>query len=101
MTVQNQGLNQPADGLAPAAIEEQIFALLARRKAGATICPSEVARAMETDSAAWHALMPRIREVAQDLADRRRLVVTRAGVVVEASSPGGPIRLGRPPSTAA
>lgn len=98
MTVRNQGLNQPFDGIAPTAIQDEIFALLARRKDGATICPSEVARAMETDATAWRALMQPVREVAQALADQGRLVITRAGVEVNASSAGGPIRLGLAPA---
>ncbi|KQM80373.1 DUF3253 domain-containing protein [Xylophilus sp. Leaf220] len=78
------------------AAENQIFALLARRKAGATICPSEVARALVAGSASWHELMPGIRQVAADLARNGRLVVTRGGVSVDAIAPGGPVRLGLP-----
>lgn len=77
-------------------IEHTIFGLLAQRRAGATICPSEVARALAPDGGAWHHHMPQIREVAQRLADNGRLVVTRGGAPVDANSRGGPIRLGRP-----
>lgn len=77
------------------AIEESIFSLLAARRDGATICPSEVARALQPNNGAWRELMPRIREVAAELASDDRLVVTRRGVVVDATDPGGPIRLGR------
>jgi hypothetical protein len=80
----------------PAAIEAMIFRLLAERHAGATICPSEVARALVPDGDSWRELMPRIRDVAQGLAESKRLSVTRGGKPVQASSPGGPIRLGRP-----
>lgn len=84
-------------GPQPAAVEECIFMLLARRKDGMTICPSEVARALASDESAWRQLMPQIREVAQDLAQAGRLSVTRGGVPVPATSGGGPIRLGRGP----
>ena len=80
----------------PAAIEERIFGLLAARQDGATICPSEVARALVPDGGPWRALMPQVRQVAQGLARGQRLRVTRGGVDVDATSPGGPIRLGRP-----
>ena len=79
-----------------AAIEDKIFGLLAARRGGATICPSEVARALATDAGAWRALMPQVRQVAHDLAQQGRLRVTRRGVQVDATGPGGPIRLGRP-----
>ena len=78
-----------------AAIEDTVFTLLAKRRTGATICPSEVARALAPDAGSWRPLMPRIRQVAQVLAGHKRLTVTRGGVPVEATSPGGPIRLGR------
>ncbi|WP_326539453.1 DUF3253 domain-containing protein [Pseudorhodoferax sp.] len=78
-----------------AAIEQCIFALLATRQDGATVCPSEVARALAPDGGRWRALMPQVRAVAQRLALARRLQVTRGGVPVDATQPGGPIRLGR------
>ena len=79
------------------AISTTIFSLLAARRAGATICPSDVARALAPeDAAAWRALMPEVRAVAAQLADAGRIRVTRGGVEVHAQSPGGPIRLGRP-----
>lgn len=78
------------------AIEATIFGLLTARREGATICPSEVARALVADDAGWRALMPQVRQVAQALAQQRRLDVTRRGTQVDATSRGGPIRLGRP-----
>lgn len=77
------------------AIAETIFALLGRRAGDATICPSEVARAMHPEASDWRAAMPKIREVAGVLAARGLLRVTRRGDAVDATSPGGPIRLGR------
>jgi len=77
-------------------VEEKIFALLAARRHGATVCPSEVARALTAEGAPWRDLMPRVRQVAHDLAQNDRLNVTRGGVPVDATRAGGPIRLGRP-----
>lgn len=78
-----------------AEIEAQIFGLLALRRDGATICPSEVARALVPEEARWRALMPQVRQVAQRLAVAHRLSVTRGGVSVDATMPGGPVRFGR------
>ena len=77
-------------------IEDRIFALLSTRQPGATLCPSEVARALLPEGAAWREQMPRVRQVAQTLAQQHRLRVTRGGVPVDATAPGGPIRLGLP-----
>ncbi len=77
-------------------IEAQIFALLARRQPGATICPSEVARALAPAGGAWRDQMHHVRQVARVLAQDGRLRVTRGGVPVDATAPGGPIRLGLP-----
>ncbi len=78
------------------AVEAQIFELLSHRAPGASICPSEVARALASGPSDWRALMPQVREVAQELARRQRLHVTRKGVRVDAMEHGGPIRLARP-----
>lgn len=80
----------------PAAIEAKIFDMLAARDAAATLCPSEVARALATEEDPWRSWMPRVRQVAQALAQTQRLVVTRGGVPVDALARGGPIRLGLP-----
>ena len=40
--------------------------------------------------------MPHVRQVAQALAQQHRLRVTRGGVLVDATAPGGAIRLGLP-----
>jgi hypothetical protein len=85
--------NQPAAD----AVESAIFDLLSRRTEGATVCPSEVARALAPDGENWRPLMPLVRQVAQRLVQQGRLVVTRRGVPVDdATGRGGPIRLGRP-----
>lgn len=81
------------------AIADQVFELLAKRRPEATICPSEVARALATpdDEESWRSAMPSVRRVAARLAADGRLRVTRGGVpVADAEDAGGPIRLGRP-----
>lgn len=78
-------------------IRATIERLVDARPAGASICPSEVARHLEGDEAAWRALMPQVRRVAAGLAEAGLLQATRAGKVVDALAPGGPIRLSRPP----
>lgn len=78
------------------AIVTTMNTLLDRRAPDATICPSDVARALVDGEAAWRALMPDVRRIAATLAAQGLLRVTRRGEVVIATSPGGPIRLGRP-----
>lgn len=85
-----------SDRVSESAIEAKVFELLANRREGATICPSEVARSLLPHHGQWRELMPQIRQVAQTLVETHRLTVTRGGARVDATSPGGPIRLGRP-----
>jgi hypothetical protein len=87
-TVQNAAMDDSA-------ITETLFSLLAARAPPATVCPSDVARALAPQDEAWRALMPQVRRVAAGLAAAGRLRVTRGGVEVDAESRGGPIRLGR------
>lgn len=71
-----------------------IFELLAQRRPGASICPSEVARAEDPDD--WRALMPRVREVAARLAAAGRIRVTQGERTVDANTARGPLRLRLP-----
>jgi hypothetical protein len=87
-TVQNAAMDDSA-------VTETLFSLLAARAPAATVCPSDVARALAPEDEAWRALMPQVRRVAAGLAAEGRLRVTRGGVEVDAESRGGPIRLGR------
>ena len=80
--------------LSPAAIEAAIGALLARRGAGRTICPSEAARAL--DPGGWRQRMDEVRAVAFAMADRGDLEVTQRGAVVDGRTARGPIRLRLP-----
>ena len=75
-------------------IAQEIVRQLSRRAAESSICPSEVARALQSDEAAWRALMPRVREVAAAMRDLGRLRITRGGVdVPDAALHRGAIRL--------
>ncbi|RYF35033.1 MAG: DUF3253 domain-containing protein [Comamonadaceae bacterium] len=81
-------------------IAQTVFALLAARDATASVCPSEVARALTEGGPGWRPLMPEVRRVAAALAAQNRLRVTRGAVEVDALHPGGPVRLrsiSRPP----
>ena len=82
-----------------ATIADMILALIAARAQGATICPSDAARALAPgDEAAWRALMPEVRRVAGGLQARGLVRVTARGADVDAQQAHGPIRLGRPKS---
>lgn len=78
------------------AIADAMLALLASRAPSASICPSDVARALSSDERIWRAQMPAIRRVAAQLAAEGRVTVTRGAVEVDALSKGGPLRIRRP-----
>lgn len=82
--------------VSPERIEATIFALLETRAPGATICPSDAARALGDTEASWRALMPEVRQVAAELVRSGRLRVTQQGQDVDALTARGPIRLARP-----
>jgi hypothetical protein len=76
-------------------IEAAIFALLDARAREATICPSEVARAIAPNR--WRPLMPAIRDAARRLARAGRLELRQRGSPVAPDADvKGPIRLARP-----
>lgn len=80
-------------------IAEQIRLLLSRRAAEASICPSEVARAMETPSLAWRAMMPAVRDVATEMARDGEIRITQGEAQIDPTSPvNGAIRLRRGPN---
>lgn len=73
---------------------QAMLARLAARRPGATICPSEVARALAADDRDWRALMPAIRDTARSLARDGRLRVTQRGYPLDPDAAWhGPIRL--------
>jgi hypothetical protein len=76
-------------------IRETIDTLLNARRDGATICPSDAARALRPDGD-WRALMDDVRRVAADETDAGRLEIRQGGERVAPRGTRGPIRLARP-----
>lgn len=73
-------------------IAEVMFTLLRSRAEHATICPSEVARALEPVH--WRPLMPRIRAAAKTLAGAGRVELRQRGkVIAPFSTIRGPLRI--------
>ncbi len=75
------------------ALERSVLALLDARRSGATICPSEAARAV--GGAHWRALMEPARAAARRLVARGLVEITQAGQVVDGATATGPIRVRR------
>jgi hypothetical protein len=76
------------------ALEAAILALLEARARGATICPSEAARAVAgDDEPLWRPLMEPTREAARRLVAAGRLEITQSGRVVDPSAARGAVRL--------
>ena len=73
-------------------LEEAILALLREKKGGATICPSEVARTVET-AESWRKLMEPTRRAARRLANKGQIDIIQQGQIVDPSRAKGPIRL--------
>ncbi len=79
-------------------LERTTLALLDARARSATVCPSEVARAVagrQADEAAWRALMEPARMAARRLVVAGEVEITQAGRVVDPSTAKGAIRLRR------
>lgn len=74
---------------------------LAAERAPKTLCPSEIARRLVPEEGAWRALMGRVRQVAQTLADNGMVRITQRGRDVQALEARGPIRLSARPSRSA
>lgn len=67
--------------------------LLAQRRPGASLCPSELARALWPDPV-WRAHLPELRGVLIALARAGRLRLMRGGVLLDPDDPGrGPLRV--------
>ncbi|TFV86619.1 DUF3253 domain-containing protein [Blastococcus sp. CT_GayMR16] len=77
-----------------ARLERTIDALLDRRRDGASICPSEAARAVDPEG--WRELMPAARDAAGRLAAAGTAEVTQGGEVVDVATARGPVRVRRP-----
>lgn len=74
-------------------LERVILDLLDRRASMSTICPSEAARAVDSDS--WRDLMEPARRAARRLVGAGEVEVTQGGKVVDPSAAQGPIRIRR------
>ena len=78
------------------ALERAILDLLAARPRGATICPSEAARAVGgADEVSWRALMEPARAAARRLVAGGHVEITQGGQVLDPSTARGPIRVRR------
>jgi len=80
------------------AFDERIAAAvrsLTRKRDQSSICPSDVARTVGGES--WRALMPDVRRVAAELADREEVIVTQKGEAVSIRDARGPVRIVRGP----
>lgn len=73
------------------ALEGAIVELLSGRAGGASICPSEAARAVDPDG--WRGLMEPARMAARRLVLAGRVQITQRDRVVDASEARGPIRV--------
>lgn len=83
----------PAMDIAAAIVE-----LLRQRAPSASICPSDVARALADDEPAWRALMSPVRDAAAALARAQCIVITQGTDRVDPDDVDrGPIRLRRGP----
>ena len=89
-------MNAPEAGL-DQRLEQTTLALLDQRRPGATICPSEVARAL--GGRAWRELMEPARAAARRLVAAGQIEITQGGEVVDAAVVKGPIRLRRRPGS--
>lgn len=74
-------------------LEAAIIELLHQREGGATICPSEAAKAVAHDD--WRDLMEVARCAARRLVADGRVVITQKGKIVDPSTAKGPIRIRR------
>ncbi len=75
------------------ALERSVLELLAQRAGGATICPSEAARAVGGED--WRPLMEPARAAARRLVAGGEVEVVQGGHVVDPSTAKGPIRIRR------
>ena len=88
----------PGTDSTAAALSDTILSLLAARAPGATICPSEAARAVHaandgTDPDGWRELMEPARDAARQLVARGEVVLTQRGAVVDPAAATGPLRI--------
>ncbi|HIK43710.1 MAG TPA: DUF3253 domain-containing protein [Leptolyngbyaceae cyanobacterium M65_K2018_010] len=75
-------------------LRETLLRLVEQRGPGKTLCPSEVARAL--DSEHWRDLMPAVRALGTQLAEAGAIAVFQKGQRVDPKTARGPIRYGLP-----
>jgi len=75
-------------------LDATVLSVLNERAAGATVCPSEVARRL--DAEAWRDWMEPVREAGRRLASSGLLEWTQQGRPVDPSTARGPVRFRRP-----
>ncbi|MVA74840.1 DUF3253 domain-containing protein [Auraticoccus sp. F435] len=97
-TAEQPDADQPAGNPAArgedARLDEALQQLLDARPATASICPSEVARAVGGEE--WRELMEPARAAARRLVAEGRAEITQGGRVVDPATARGPIRIRRP-----
>ena len=77
-------------------MEAAILDLLAARRPGATICPSDAARRVAgEDPASWRPRMDDAKAAAARLVARGEVVVTQGGEPIDPALARGPIRIRR------
>ncbi len=74
------------------ALERAVLSLLGRRAVGATVCPSEAARAVGTEDT-WRDLMEPARRAARRMVAAGEVEITRGGMIVDPSTAKGAIRI--------
>ncbi|CAL9338590.1 hypothetical protein SUDANB120_00220 [Streptomyces sp. enrichment culture] len=80
-------------------LERAILDLLERRGPTATLCPSDVARAVYAgEGDGWRALMEPVRGAARRLVAAGEVEITQAGRPVDPAEARGPIRIRRRPA---
>lgn len=75
-------------------LEQAVLRLLDARRPTATICPSDVARAVGGDDS-WRSLMEPVRRAAARLVAAGEVEITQGGEVVDLGTARGPIRIRR------
>ena len=89
----SQGCRRQGVSATDTALEVELLALLKRGARGATVCPSEAARAVGGED--WRPLMEPARAAARRLVASGQVEITQGGRVVDGSTAKGPIRVRR------
>ena len=76
-------------------LEAALLELLAQRPAQSCICPSDLARRLETEETGWRALLEPIRMAARRLCHAGKVEMLQSGRRVDPDRARGPIRIRR------